>query len=95
MRVTIPVMAAGFGLVGLAGCVGADTYPTNAYRPGPTTTTTTTVVRDGYGNPISTAEAVRDANGNPVSATAPGTYQYAPGYYQNAPGYPPPSYRRY
>ena len=90
MRVLIPVLAAGLGLVGLSGCVEGDPYRTSSYHPGPTTTTTT-VVRDGYGHPLSTAETVRDANGNPVNS-----YQNAPGYYQNGPGYAPQAYyRRY
>jgi hypothetical protein len=92
MRVIIPVMAAGLGL--LAGCIDADPYRSSAYRPGPTTTTTT-VVRDAYGNPLSTAETVRDVNGNAVNSTSVGVYQNVPGYYQNVPVYPPQSYRRY
>ncbi len=81
MRAFIPVMAAGFCLVGLSGCMGySDQYRTNMSRAGPTTTTTTTVVRDGNGAPLSTTEAVRDANGYPV------------GY---GPGYPATVYRRY
>ena len=73
MRAFIPVAAAGLCLIGLAGCVGySDQYGTNASRAGPTTTTTTTVVRDANGMPLSTTEAVRDVNGNPVG--------YAPGY---------------
>jgi hypothetical protein len=88
MRVIIPVLAAGLGLIGLSGCIAADPYRTGSHSSGPTTTTTTTVVRDGYGNPLSTAETVRDANGNPVSATSTGTYQ-------TAPGYSPQPYRNY
>ena len=81
MRVIIPIMAAGLGLVGLSGCVDADPYRTGSYGARPTTTTTTTtVVRDGYGNPLSSTETVRDANGNPVSTTSTGAYQTAPGY---------------
>ncbi|HLZ67769.1 MAG TPA: hypothetical protein VKQ29_16195 [Aliidongia sp.] len=88
MRVIIPFMAAGLGLIGLTGCIASDPYRTGAYGSGPTTTTTTTVVRDGYGNPLSTGETVRDANGNPVSTTSTGAYQ-------TAPGYPLQPYRRY
>ena len=93
MRAIIFVMAAGFGLVDLAGCVPAGTYNTGAYRPSPTTTTTV-VVRDGYGNPLSTTEAVRDVNGNPLQPTLAGGYQYVPGHYQNTPGYAPSYYQR-
>jgi len=88
MRVIIPAMAAGLGLVGLSGCIDADPYHASSHRPSPTTTTTT-VVRDGYGNPLSTVETVRDANGNPVNSTSGGTYQYVPGHYQSVPGYLP------
>ena len=80
MRAFIPVMTAGFCLVSLSGCVDSDPYRTGWARTGPTTTTTTTVVRDANGNPLSTTEAVRDANGYPV------------GY---GPGYPSATYRRY
>jgi hypothetical protein len=101
MRVIIPVMALGLGLVGLSGCAdpySADTYNASAYRNTafrPTTTTTTTFVRDANGNPLSTAETVRDANGNPVNFVAPGTYQSGPGYYQYVPGTSPQPYRHY
>jgi hypothetical protein len=80
MRAFIPVMTAGLCLVGLSGCMDSDPYRTGWARTGPTTTTTTTVVRDANGNPLSTTEAVRDANGYPV------------GY---GPGYPSAAYRRY
>jgi hypothetical protein len=80
MHVIIPIMAAGLCLVGLAGCMDSDPYRTSLSRAGPTTTTTTTVVRDVNGNPLSTTEAVRDANGYPVSY---------------GPSYPPLTYRRY
>jgi hypothetical protein len=80
MRALIPVVAAGFCLVGLSGCVDYGPYRTSSSAPAPTTTTTTTVVRDANGNPLSTTEAVRDANGNPVNY---------------APGYSAPTYRRY
>jgi hypothetical protein len=93
MRTFVLVMVAGTGFLGLAGCVDANTYRANAYRPGPTTTTTTTVVRDANGMPLSTAEAVRDGNGNPVNP--PGSYQYVPGTYQSSPGYVPQAYPRY
>jgi hypothetical protein len=96
MRAVIPALALGLGLVGLSGCVdGSDPYSATGYRTGPTTTTTTTVVRDGYGNPLSTAETVRDANGNAVGSSSPGVYQSGPVYYQNTPGYSPGPYRRY
>jgi hypothetical protein len=93
MRALVLVMVTGTSLFGLSGCVDATTYRANAYRPGPTTTTTTTVVRDANGMPLSTAEAVRDGNGNPVNP--PGSYPYAPGTYQTAPVYAPPAYPRY
>jgi hypothetical protein len=81
MRSIIPVMAAGLCLVGLSGCVDySDPYRSNLSRAGPTTTTTTTVVRDANGSALSTTEAVRDANGYPV------------GY---GPSYPASTYRRY
>jgi hypothetical protein len=80
MRAFVPVMAAGFCLVGLSACVNPEPYRTGSSGTGPTTTTTTTVVRDANGNPLSTTEAVRDANGYPV------------GY---GPGYQSPAYRRY
>jgi hypothetical protein len=80
MRALIPVVAAGFCLVGLSACVDYATYRASSSPPAPTTTTTTTVVRDANGNPLSTTEAVRDANGNPVNY---------------APGYSAPTYRRY
>jgi hypothetical protein len=67
MHVFIPIMAAGFCLVALTGCMDPDPYRSSLSRAGPTTTTTTTVVRDANGNPLSTTEAVRDANGYPVS----------------------------
>ena len=85
MRANIAVTVTGLGLLALSGCLATDPYQANAYRQGPTTTTTTTVVRDANGTPLSTTEAVRDANGNPVN--------YGPAY--NAPGYSPPPYRRY
>jgi hypothetical protein len=94
MRALVLVMVAGTGLLGLSGCVDATSYRAAGYRaPGPTTTTTTTVVRDANGMPLSTAEAVRDGNGNPVNP--PGSYQYVPGTYQNGPGYVPQAYPRY
>ena len=94
MRAFALVIVAVTGLFGLSGCVDANSYRANAYRPpGPTTTTTTTVVRDANGMPLSTAEAVRDANGNPVNP--PGSYQYVPGNYQSGPGYVPQAYPRY
>lgn len=81
MRSTICIMAAGLCLSGLSGCMDySDPYRSNLSRTGPTTTTTTTVVRDVNGNALSTTEAVRDANGYPV------------GY---GPSYPAPTYRRY
>jgi hypothetical protein len=93
MRGYVVAIAAGVGLFGLSGCVDSSAYHANTYRPGPTTTTTTTVVRDANGMPLSTAEAVRDGNGNPVNP--PGSYQYMPGTYQTAPGYAPQAYPRY
>ena len=80
MRAFIRVMTAGLCLISLSGCMDSDPYRTGWARTGPTTTTTTTVVRDASGNPLSTTEAVRDANGYPV------------GY---GPGYPSATYRRY
>ena len=81
MRSFIPVMAAGLCLVGLSGCMEySDPYHSNLSRTGPTTTTTTTVVRDANGNALSTTEAVRDANGYPVNYGA---------------GDPAPTYRRH
>jgi hypothetical protein len=81
MRSFIPVMAAGLCLVGLSGCVDySDPYRSNLSRAGPTTTTTTTVVRDANGSTLSTTEGVRDANGYPVNYGS---------------GYPAPTYRRY
>jgi hypothetical protein len=81
MRLFIPVMAAGLCVVGLSGCMDySDPYRSNLSRTGPTTTTTTTVVRDVNGSALSTTEAVRDANGYPVN-------------YDSA--YPAPTYRRY
>jgi hypothetical protein len=80
MRATILAAAAGLGLLGLAGCV-VPPYGTAAY-PVPATTTTTTVVRDAYGNPISTTQASRDANGNPIAARAAAPLVYVPGHYQ-------------
>ena len=85
MRTTIIATAAGPSLAGLPACVPLDTYNASAYHP-TSTTTTTTVVRDGYGNPISTTQAVRDVNGNPVAAPLVPTYQYVPGHYQDMPG---------
>jgi hypothetical protein len=81
MRSIITVMAAGLCLVDLSGCMDySDQYRSNLSRAGPTTTTTTTVVRDANGNALSTTEAVRDANGYPVNYGS---------------GYPAPTYRRY
>jgi hypothetical protein len=81
MRTFIPVVAAGFCLVGLSGCMDySDPYRSNLFRTGPTTTTTTTVVRDANGSALSSTEAVRDANGYPVNYNS---------------GYPAPTYRRY
>jgi hypothetical protein len=83
MRALALVMVAVTGLFGLSGCVDANSYRANAYRPpGPTTTTTTTVVRDANDMPLSTAEAVRDANGDPVNppgstSTRPATIRVA------------------
>lgn len=74
MRAIFHIMIVGVGVVGVSGCVPAEPYSTGAYRPTPTTTTTV-VVRDGYGNPISTTEAVRDVNGNPVNSAGTGGYQ--------------------
>jgi hypothetical protein len=87
MRAMMLVTVTGLCLVGVSGCV-AGPYGTSDYRAAPASTTTTTVVRDGYGNPISTTQAVRDANGNPMSLASPGAYQYVPGHYQSSPGYP-------
>jgi hypothetical protein len=78
MRALVLVMVAGTGLLGLSGCADANSYRANAYRPpGPTTTTTTIVVRDANGMPLSTAEAVRDANGNPVNPPGSATIRVA------------------
>jgi len=75
-------LLAGLGLLALAGCADPNASP--AAR----TTTTTSVTRDGYGNPIGSSTVVRDAYGNVVSA-APGSPGYvAPG----APGYVAPAY---
>jgi hypothetical protein len=63
------LVAAGFAAALLAGC--AEPGRTT----GPTPTTTTTVTRDYWGNPISQSTVVRDANGNPVSTSS----QLAPG----------------
>ena len=48
--------------------VGCAEYPNGPPRAG--TTTTTTVVRDAYGNPIARDTTVRDADGNPVYSGA-------------------------
>ena len=79
MRIRTSLMAAGLGLVALAGCADAYDRPVGG-------TSTTTVTRDAYGNPIASRTTVNDAYGNPVSSTA-GT---AP-VYNN--GYPAPAYR--
>jgi hypothetical protein len=89
MRIRASLIAAGLGLAALAGC--ADPYATTPVATG---TSTTTVTRDAYGNPIAANTTVRDAYGNVVS-TAPGA---APIYNQGAyaapaPGYPAPVYQ--
>jgi hypothetical protein len=61
------LMAAGLAATALAGCAGQD-------RTTPTTTTTS-VTRDYWGNPVSESTVTRDADGNPIatnSRTAPG-----------------------
>lgn len=63
------LMAAGLATAVLAGC--AEPGRTTAATP----TTTTTVTRDYWGNPISQSTTVRDANGNPISTSS----QMAPG----------------
>ena len=61
------LMAAGLAAAALVGC--ADQGRTTP------TTTTTSVTRDYWGNPVSESTVTRDANGNPIatsSRTAPG-----------------------
>jgi len=80
MQIRTTVLA-GLGLLALAGC--ADPYAS----PAASGTTTTSVTRDAYGNPVGASTVTRDAYGNVVSAT-PGTAGYvAPGYGSSAPVY--------
>jgi hypothetical protein len=70
---------AGVGL--LAGCANPS------YDPMAGTTTTTTVTRDAYGNPVASGTTVRDAYGNPVAANS---QEYRDAYGRpmaTAPGY--------
>jgi hypothetical protein len=83
MRIRTSLMAAGLGLFALAGCADPYAQPVAG-------TSTTTVTRDAYGNPIAARTTVHDAYGNTVSS-APGAAPYnnaypAPGY-QAPPGY--------
>lgn len=71
MRLKI-ALAAGLGAALLAGC--ADNYD-RPYTPTAASATTTTVVRDAYGNPISRETTVRDAYGNPVAASTAAGYR--------------------
>jgi hypothetical protein len=81
MPIRASLIIAGLGLAALAGCA----------EPGPvaTGTSTTSVTRDAYGNPIAANTTVRDAYGNVVSST-PGA---APVYGQSAYGAPAPIYQ--
>jgi hypothetical protein len=104
MRFTISLAAAGLGAALLAGC---ETYDAGHVPAGGTSTTT--VVRDAYGNPVAGGTTVRDAYGNPVAGGTTVRDSYgrpiaaAPAYpapppYQSGPvysgsSYPPPAYQ--
>jgi hypothetical protein len=79
MRIRTTLIA-GLGLLALAGC--ADPYA----NPAASGTTTTSVTRDAYGNPIASSTTVRDAYGNVVAAQPSGGAYPAPGY-PNQPAY--------
>src|SRR5689334_4924867 len=82
MRMTTALAALALGGAGLLGACADSTYD-----PMAGTTTTTTVTRDAYGNPIASGTTVRDAYGNPVSASS---QEYRDAYGRpvaTAPGY--------
>jgi hypothetical protein len=76
MRLKI-LAAAGLAAIALGGCADDRGFGSSADGP---TTTTSTVTRDYWGNPVSQTTTVRDAEGNPITTTrrgAPGQPVYS------------------
>jgi hypothetical protein len=83
MRASTSLATAALGLLVLIGCTDAN----SAYRR-PASSETTTVVRDAYGNPLSSSTTVRDANGNIVTNPSAAPVYSGSTAYPGAPAYP-------